>query len=427
MARILVTSLPFGGHVGPMSAVAAELARRGHDVTAHTGAKYRGRFEAAGARWLPWTAAQDFDDARLADTFPRVGDGKGIRANFANFTDVLVGTAAGQAADILAAAPFDLLVTDQLAFGGALAGERLGVAWATVAVIPLTLASRDLPPPGVPVRMSTGRAARWRNALLWQPLLLANRLAIEPRIGRIRAATGLGPAAVRGPDGLYSPHLVLAQGAPGLDYPRSDLPAHVHYVGRLAPPAAPVGDPVGDRPAWWGDLAAARAAGRPVVHVTQGTLDVDPADLLRPALEGLADAPVLVVCTTGGAPADVLGPLPDNARAAPFLPHDELLPLVDVVVSNAGWGGTLAALAAGVPMVVAGATLDKPEVARRVAWSGAGIDLRTGTPRPARVRAAVTRVLGEPRMRERAAELGAALAAAGGVPRAGDLVEELLA
>ncbi|WP_327008307.1 hypothetical protein OHA72_14250 [Dactylosporangium sp. NBC_01737] len=162
------------------------------------------------------------------------------------------------------------------------------------------------------------------------------------------------------------------------------------------------------------------------MHVTQGTLDVDPADLLRPALEGLADAPVLVVATTGGAPADVLGPLPGNARAAAFLPHDELLPLVDVVVSNAGWGGTLAALTAGVPMVVAGATLDKPEVARRVAWSGAGIDLRTGTPRPAQVRAAVTRVLAEPRMRQRAGEVGAALTAAGGVPKAADLVEELL-
>ncbi|HTJ37265.1 MAG TPA: glycosyltransferase [Dactylosporangium sp.] len=422
MARILVTGLPFGGHVGPMAAVAGELARRGHDVTGHTGAKYRGRFEAAGARWLPWTAAQDYDDARLADTFPRVGDGKGIKANFANFTDVLIGTAAGQAADIIAAGPFDLIVTDQLAFGGALAGERLGVPWATVAVIPLTLASRDLPPPGVPVRVSSGRAARWRNALLWQPVRLANRLAIQPRIDRIRAAAGLGRAAVAGPDGLYSPHLVLAQGAPGLDYPRSDLPAHVHYVGRLAPP--PAGP--GERPAWWADLAAARAEGRPVVHVTQGTLDVDPNDLLRPALEGLADAPVLVVCTTGGAPTDVLGALPDNARAAAFLPHDELLPLVSVFVTNGGWGGALGALAAGVPMVVAGATLDKPEVARRVAWSGAGVDLRTGTPRPDRVRAAVTRVLGEPRMRERAAEVGAALTAAGGVPRAADLVEELL-
>src|SRR3954447_26269358 len=83
MARILVTSLPFGGHVGPTAAVAAELVRRGHEVVGHTGAKYRGRFEAVGATWLPWTAARDYDDARLADTFPRVGNGKGLRANVA--------------------------------------------------------------------------------------------------------------------------------------------------------------------------------------------------------------------------------------------------------------------------------------------------------------------------------------------------------
>ena len=46
-------------------------------------------------------------------------------------------------------------------------------------------------------------------------------------------------------------------------------------------------------------------------------------------------------------------------------------------VTNGGWGGVLAALAAGVPVVVApGTAADKPEVARRVARSGAGVDLR---------------------------------------------------
>ena len=50
------------------------------------------------------------------------------------------------------------------------------------------------------------------------------------------------------------------------------------------------------------------------------------------------------------------------------------------MVTNGGWGGVLAALAAGIPLVVAGGDLDKPEVAARVAWSGAGVDLRTGRP-----------------------------------------------
>jgi UDP:flavonoid glycosyltransferase YjiC (YdhE family) len=66
-------------------------------------------------------------------------------------------------------------------------------------------------------------------------------------------------------------------------------------------------------------------------------------------------------------------------------------------------------------------------VARRVAWSGAGVNLRTSTPGPSRVRRAVQRVLDRPRLRQRTRELGASLTAAGGPEKAGALVEELLA
>ncbi len=57
--------------------------------------------------------------------------------------------------------------------------------------------------------------------------------------------------------------------------------------------------------------------------------------------------------------------------------------------------------------VVAGTTEDKPEVAARVAWAGAGIDLETSTPTPAQVRAAVLRLLEEPSFRENARRIAA--------------------
>jgi len=59
-------------------------------------------------------------------------------------------------------------------------------------------------------------------------------------------------------------------------------------------------------------------------------------------------------------------PRPSPIEAA-FLPYDRLLPRAAVVVTNGGWGGVLAA---GVPLVVAGGTLDKPEIARRVIAAG---------------------------------------------------------
>ena len=421
MARILVASMPFAGHVGPMSAITTELIRRGHEVVAYTGAKYRDRFLSAGATWLPWIKATDFDDADLAATFPAIGDGKGMRGTKANGDHIVFGTAAGQISDIMAGAPYDLLVTDQVALGGAVAGQGLGIPWATVAVTPLSLTSRHLPPVGMPWTPATGRAGQARDAVFRGLTGALYRRMTDPRLNSLRAGVGLGPVRPgRLFDGLYSTDLVIAQGVPGLEYLRPDLPDYVHFVGRLTPPARP--GATADLPPWWPDLAAARK----VVHVTQGTLDVDPADLIRPALDGLADQDVLVVCTTGGADPEALGPLPANARAAAFLPHDLLLPAVDVMVTNGGWGGVLAAVQAGVPLVVAGASLDKPEVARRVAWSGAGVDLRTGTPRPASVARAVDRVLTDEAFRARAGELGAALTAAGGAGAAGELIEQLL-
>jgi UDP:flavonoid glycosyltransferase YjiC (YdhE family) len=426
MSRILVTCMPFAGHVGPTAGLAAELIAHGHEVVAYTGAKYVPRFAGLGAQVWPWVRAKDFDDADLAATFPDVGNGKGMRSGRANVEQVLLGTAAGQAADIRGAVedsgPIDLIVADQLALGSAFAAEALGLPWATVTITALTLASRHLPPSGLRLLPATGPVGRARDAALRSLIAGVSRKMIAPRVNRVRGEVGL-PQRVDGSlDDAYSPHLVLAQGVPGLDYPRPDLPAHVHYVGRLAP--EPRGD--AELPAWWPELTAARAQGRPVVHVTQGTLDVDPADLLRPAIAALAGGEALVIGTTGGAPESVLGPLPDNARVARFVPHDRLLPLVDVVVTNGGWGGALAAVQAGVPLVVAGATLDKPEVGRRVAWSGVGVDLRTGTPAAARIGRAVAQVLKEPGYRQRAGELGAAMTAAGGNRSAAVLIEQLL-
>ncbi len=49
-----------------------------------------------------------------------------------------------------------------------------------------------------------------------------------------------------------------------------------------------------------------------------------------------------------------------------------LLPRVDVMVTNGGYGAVQRALAAGVPIVAAGRTEDKPEVAARVQHFGVG-------------------------------------------------------
>ena len=179
----------------------------------------------------------------------------------------------------------------------------------------------------------------------------------------------------------------------GFEYPRSDLAPSVRFVGPiLAPPTSDF-----EEPSWWGELDG----GRPVVHVTQGTLDNADLDrLLLLTTRALAHDDVLVVATTGGPdPEPLRAGLPANVRLERFIPHDRLLPHVDVMVTNGGYGGVQQALANGVPLVVAGDSEDKPEVAARVHWSGTGVNLRTGRPSPAMVARAVRRVLERPTYR----------------------------
>src|SRR3984957_12270821 len=176
-------------------------------------------------------------------------------------------------------------------------------------------------------------------------------------------------------------------------------------------------------PDWWDDLDGTR----PVVHVTQGTVaNVDYEQAIAPTLRALADEDVLVVVATGGRPLDTLPPLPANARAAEYLPYDELLPRTDVFVTNGGYGGIQYALRHGLPIVTTGGKEDKPEVGARVAWSGVGRRIRTERPKPSALRRDILAVLNQPRYRQSSRLIAADLAAAPGFSCLAGVVDRLV-
>ncbi len=399
--RVIVATVPLTGHVHPMLLVVRELVARGHDVIWYAGKKFAPAIEATGARFAPMCAAHDWDDADVESALPALRGKRGLARVKLQLREMFIAPMIDQLRDldalVHAHAPA-VILADQAHLGAALVAEKRALPWIGLGISALVIPSVDTAPFGSarPPAKNEGdrKVYRFLNWLINRWLFRTVNRAYWA--GRIAAGLPAGDATYFD---VIAPDLFLQPTIPSFEYPRSDLPSQVRFVG----PLVPTNEATTSLPAWWPDLAAARAAGTPIVLVTQGTLATDPRALIRPALRGLADDDVLVVATTRAEPADLgLAAWPANARVAPYIPYQLLLPQVDVLVTNGGYGGVQMALGHGVPMVVAGGSEEKPEIAARVAWSGVGIDLRTGRPRARNVRRAVRRVLGDPGFADRA-------------------------
>ncbi|MEX5633387.1 nucleotide disphospho-sugar-binding domain-containing protein [Parafrankia sp. FMc2] len=420
MSRFLFATIPAVGHTVPALPIARALVERGHTVRWYTGAAFEGKIAAAGARFRPITdPAFDYSLVGLDQHFPRRRALSGLKKLRFDLVQALAKPAPNQVQDLTALLreePADAVVTDTAFIGGILLQELGGPPLAGFGISVLPFPSRDLAPFGTGLAPATGPPGRLRNRMLDGFTRQAVYRPVTAEINRTRRVFGL-PAAT-GTIFSYplATALYLQFSPPGFEYDVSDLPGQVAFVG----PPRPAVDPGWRPPSWWDELS-----GRRVVLINQGTIATDADQLIRPALAGLAGEDVLVVAVTGGGDPAELGPLPANARVERFIPFDQLLPWVDVFVTNGGYGGVQLALSHGVPMVGAGRTEDKIEVTARIAASGVGVNLRTQTPKPAAVRAAVVAVLGDSRYAAAARRMQAEIAQAGRETRAAELLEQL--
>lgn len=407
MKSYLLCVCPIGGHVAPILTVARHLVNAGHRVRMLTGSRFAPAVSATGAEFVALPEEADFDDRNLDEAFPERRRQKGIAALRYDILQVFIAPARYQhraLQQLLADEPADAVLSD-FAFAGMLpiliSGEPRPPL-IILGVLPLTLTSVDTAPYGLGLRPSSSLIGRVRNQAL---NTVVQRIIFRPTrqaTDQLLADLGLGPSPVFPLDWYCLADRIIQFTVPEFEYPRSDAPATLTFAGPLLGSASRQ-----ELPSWWADLNS----GRPVVHVTQGTLDnVDLSKVVQPTISALADQDLLIVVATGGRPVGELRvALPGNVRVAEMLPYAELLPKTDAMVTNGGYGGVQMALAHEVPLVVAGAREDKPEVAGRVAWSGSGVNLRVERPKPEQIAEAVSNVLTKPSYRENARRLAEAI------------------
>jgi UDP:flavonoid glycosyltransferase YjiC (YdhE family) len=115
---------------------------------------------------------------------------------------------------------------------------------------------------------------------------------------------------------------------------------------------------------------------------------------------------VTIIVTTGGQPVESIPvAIPSNARIASFLPYAQIMPEIDLLITNGGYGTVNMAISHGIPVISAGLTEDKEEVSAHVQWSGAGIDLRVNQASPEAIRHALDDIFTHSGYRERAKQL----------------------
>jgi zeaxanthin glucosyltransferase len=277
----------------------------------------------------------------------------------------------------------DVVVADQYALAGALAAEKHGVRWATLAAGVL-----ELTPP-----ISDPGLQEWIRSKLAQAL----------------ASAGL--PADDGLDLLFSPYLVIATTTRALTG-MARVPEHYALIG------AALGSRRTDptfRWDWWDP-------GQRHVLVTSGTISAHLVSGFLARMMAALEPMTGQVQAVLNAPDDLVPQPPPNVLVAPRVPMLELMPRLDAVICQAGQSTVNEALVHGVPLVVTPIRLGEPVTAEHVTRAGVGIAVSPSQATPRQLAAAVTAVLEEPGYRDRASRMAKEFAAAGGTDAAAALL-----
>ncbi len=349
MGRILFVTWDGGGNVPPALALADRLRARGHDVRGIGSETLAPRFDAEGIPYVARQMLAEWDQGAIAR-------------------------------DVMAEAKrtADLVVSDYM-LPGALCGAEAAGRPSVALVHTLYAANLDAHGGLLPMEMAASVVGT----------------------NDVRSGLGLRPVADFGQllDGCQT---LLVTSPVELDAPLAVRPSNVRYVGPVLQGPGP--------DAGWHPPGADTG---PLVVVGLGTTPMDEAQVVQRVLHALAGAPVRVLVTVGPH-LDTTGfVVPANATVSRPVRHAAVLPWASVVVTHAGLGTILAALAHGLPLVCLPLGREQPANAAAVERVEAGITLDQLAPAP-EIRAAVMRLTddlerraGAARMAVRIAELDA--------------------
>jgi MGT family glycosyltransferase len=358
--RYLFVTVDGGGNLYPELALASRLARRGHDARFLGNRSQRMAIERAGFGFAPYESAPDIDaTASETSRFKDWANDPGMV--FAALCDhIWFGPARQFAQDVAAEIerhPADALAADYFLYGALAAAEK----------------------------------ARIPTAVLWHTTFGEWEVLNQglPALNAARAEIGLPPL-----QSVFEQYRrmnrVLVLTSEPFDFAISpmELPRNVRHVGPQLMPGLGGGR--------WMD----ESQQPPLVLVSLSTTYQAQEDALLRVAHALGTLPVRALVTTGPA-VSLQTDLPGNVEVSAWTNHADVLPHAALVITHAGMGTVMAAMAHGVPMLCLPMGRDQDGNAARVEHLGLGRVLAADSS-AAGIAAAVRDALADPALRRNA-------------------------
>ncbi|PSB09128.1 glycosyl transferase family 1 [Pleurocapsa sp. CCALA 161] len=421
MTHFGIVCPPAIGHLNPMCALGGELQRRNHKVTIFGISDIETKVKNSGLNfWL--IGEQEFPRGSLEQQYEKLGKMSGKEGLQFTIELILNETKMifNNLPEAIKSAGVEVLIVDQVLRAGGTVADWLKLPYITVCNALLINCEAGVPPYFTNWDYNTAWWAQLRNQV---GNFFLNRISVSiwQEIQKQRHQWKL-PLYQNRQD-AYSKLAQICQLPREFDFPRVNLPAHFHYTGPLQNPSSIESVSSPDLTFPW-----ERLTDRPLIYASLGTLQNKVPQIFQSIAEAVAKLDAQLVISLGNPlnkPEDYN--LPDSVIVVSFAPHQKLINRAILVITHAGMNTTLGALSSGVPIVAIPITNEQPGIAARIVRTGTGEVVPLKQVSVEKLQKAIKQVLTVDAYKQNALKLQAANKQGGGVSKAADIIEQVIA
>lgn len=405
---------PYPGHLHPQAALGRELQSRGHRVSVLQISDLELKVRSEGLEFCA-IGASLYQPGTLATTFQQLAQLSEIAAlqYSVEFCRQIAEIICQDAPKVIAAAGIEALIVDQLEPVGETIAESLNLPFVCVSCGQAIHRRADVPPFFTPWLYRDTWWARMRNQVAYTILDQSCRPILQV-INQYRRQHNL-PAYRH----IYASNAQLAhisQQPAIFEFPCPDLPPHLHYVGPLrnrSPQTVP--------------FPFERLTGQPLIYASLGSVQNTKHDVFGCIAAACEDLEVQLVITHGGGMSpDAVQALPGQPLVVEYAPQREVIAKASLTITHGGMNTVMDSLSYGVPLVAIPITFEQPGNSARIRQTGTGEVIPVSKLQVAQLRSRIQHVLTHPSYRQNAQKMQHAIAAAGGVQRAADIIEQVV-